>query len=169
MGSRRPILVLLCVLASLLVPGIPSTDSSTGAQNRVWAFDLADQAHVAGQRALPLKLHPSYELAEYDSVSGSPLAARRTGGSVDDLLKGASKGKAGKTRQFDKSGGLDQANKDFDSLVGGGAVKNHGGGVRSGTLPDGSTISVRPGSTQGSPTIQINPPSEKPIKVRYGN
>ena len=68
--------MLLYVLASLLVPGTASAHSATGAGNRVWAFDLAEQVHVAGQHALTPELHQGCELAEYDSASGSLLAAR---------------------------------------------------------------------------------------------
>ena len=76
MRSRWPILALLCVLASLLVPGIASAHTAVGAENRVWAFDLQEQVHVAGQRALTLELHQGYELADYDSASGSLLAPK---------------------------------------------------------------------------------------------
>jgi hypothetical protein len=69
--------------------------------------------------------------------------------------------------QFDKPGGMPQADSDFHDLTGGNSV-DQGNGVRSGTLPDGSTISVRPTSSQGEPTIQINPPDgSNPIKIRY--
>jgi hypothetical protein len=68
--------VLLCVLASLLVPGIASAHSAAGAENRVWAFDLSEQVHVAGAATLTPELHQGCGLAEYDSASGSLLAAR---------------------------------------------------------------------------------------------
>ena len=83
MKSRWPILALLCVLASLLVPGTASAHSAAGAENRVWASDLAEQVHVAGQHALTLDLHQGYELAEYDSASGSLLAPRGGARAVD--------------------------------------------------------------------------------------
>ena len=86
---------------------------------------------------------------------------------VGGLLEGATAGKFGKTKQYTKPGGLTGANNSFDDAVGNAPIKNHGGGIRSSTLPDGSTISIRPGSTQGSPTIQINPPAGKPIKIRF--
>ncbi len=86
---------------------------------------------------------------------------------VNILLDGAITGKVGKTKQFTKPGGLTGANNAFDSAVGNAPIKNHGRGIRSATLPDGSTISIRPGSTQGSPTIQINPPTGKPMKIRF--
>jgi len=76
MRNRWPILALLCVLASLLAGGIASAHSATGAENRVWAFDLAEQVHVAGASALTLELHQGSALAEYDSASGSLLAAK---------------------------------------------------------------------------------------------
>ncbi|MCP4035841.1 MAG: GIY-YIG nuclease family protein, partial [bacterium] len=60
----------------MLVPGIASAHATSSAENRVWAFDLPEQIHVAGQRALTSELHQGCELAEYDSASGSPLAAR---------------------------------------------------------------------------------------------
>ncbi len=82
MRNRWPILALLCVLASLLAGGTVSAHSATAAENRVWAFDLADQAHVGGAASLTLELRQGYELAEYDFASGSPLAAK--GGSKID-------------------------------------------------------------------------------------
>lgn len=83
------------------------------------------------------------------------------------VLDGAKPGNVGKTKQYTKPGGFSQANDDFDEATKGLPVKDQGGGIRSATLSDGSTISVRPQSSQGSPTIQINPPTGKPIKVRY--
>ena len=76
MRSRWPILALLCVLASLALAGIASAHAAGSAENRVWAFDLAEQVHVAGQHALTPDLHQGCELAEYDSAYGSLLAAR---------------------------------------------------------------------------------------------
>ncbi len=82
MRSRRPILMLLCALASQLVPGIASASTASGAETRVWAFELADGVRVGGERSLTLDLHQGCELAEYDFASGSPLAAK--GGSKID-------------------------------------------------------------------------------------
>ncbi len=79
----RHLLALLCVLASLLVPGTTSANAAVSAQSRVWAFDLAEQVHVAGQRALTLELQWGSALAEYDCASSSLLAA--TG--ADDLAR----------------------------------------------------------------------------------
>ncbi len=123
---------------------------------------------VAGRGAkLVGAVRNAKKLKKSTAAAGAARAGARGTAGVDDLIRGATKGKTGRSRQFGRNGGIDQANKDFDSLVGSGAMKSQGGGIRSAKLPDGSTISVRPGSTQGSPTIQINPPAGKPIKVRY--
>lgn len=93
--------------------------------------------------------------------------ADATKAAIDKLLDGATDRKVGKTIQVNKPGGLDGANNDFDEAVGNATIKDHGAGIRSSTLPDGSTISVRPNSTEGSPTIQIDPLSGKSIKIRF--
>jgi len=77
-------------------------------------------------------------------------------------MDGATPGKQSQpgmgSNQDTKPGGFAQAIEDFDVGAGGRPITDHGGGIRSGTLEDGSTISVRPGSSHGSPTVQINPP-----------
>jgi len=86
---------------------------------------------------------------------------------LGEILKDAKAGKVSSSRQFSKPGGFNQANKDFDALTKGLPVKNQGNGIRSATLKNGSTTSVRPQSSGGKPTIEVNPPSGKVIKVRY--
>ena len=66
---------------------------------------------------------------------------------------------------YTKPGGFDTANGDFDALSPNG-VSDKGGGIRVGTLDDGRTIVVRPDSTDGSPTIEIQSGRNK-TKVRY--
>ena len=78
MRSRWPIVMLLCVLASLLVPGIASASMASGAETRVWAFDLQDQVRVGGERSLTLDLHPGCE-ATYDQLASDSLLAARGG------------------------------------------------------------------------------------------
>ena len=93
------------------------------------------------------------------------------------------KHKGRETDEYDKTGepgesGWDKANDDFDRLVkdlGGDKPKTYRDKprVRSSRLPDGTTISVRPDSGRGKPTIQIDAPKtrgQKPPphrKVRY--
>lgn len=78
MRSRWPILMLLCVLASLLVPGIASASTAAGAETRVWAFDLQNHARVGVGASLTLELRPGCELAYDELTSDSLLAARAT-------------------------------------------------------------------------------------------
>jgi hypothetical protein len=76
MRNRWPILALLCLLASLLVPGIASASTAPGAETRVWAFDLADQARVGVERSLTLELHRECDPSHDQLASDSLLAAR---------------------------------------------------------------------------------------------
>ena len=86
---------------------------------------------------------------------------------LDKLLEGAVLTKSGKTVQYQKTGGFDQANSDFDVVTADSTVKYQGNGIRSAELTSGGSISVRPQSTGGSPTVQLNQPGQKPVKIRY--
>jgi hypothetical protein len=102
MRSRWPLLTILCTLASLLVPGIASAESATGAETRVGVFDLPEQAFVGDSASLTLELHRGCALAYDELASDSLLAARGGARSVDDLVKAAQSkfpGKAGKIEQ----------------------------------------------------------------------
>jgi RHS repeat-associated protein len=88
-------------------------------------------------------------------------------GGVSDLLAKATPKRNDKSKQHDMLGDVNDANKDFDTLRGT-DEKSYPDGVRSKVLPDGSTVSVRPESSEGEiPTIQINPPNGRAIKIRY--
>jgi len=67
---------MLCVWASLLVPGTASASSAVGVETRVRALDSADGARVGLERSLTLVLHlgcaPTYDRLASDSL----LAAR---------------------------------------------------------------------------------------------
>ena len=78
MRSCAPILMLLCLLASLLVPGIASASTAAGTETRVGAFDFADQARVGGSAALTLELHPGCA-PTYDQLASASLLAARGG------------------------------------------------------------------------------------------
>ena len=99
--NRMPVMAtLLCALASLLVPGIAAASAVSSTEDRVWAFDLAEQVHVAGAASLTPELHQGCELAGYDSASGSLLAAK--GGA-----------KPFRVGPHDRSGGLSVGGKDL--------------------------------------------------------
>lgn len=71
----------------------------------------------------------------------------------------------GRTSQWEKLGGMPEAEKDFNNLNPTG-VKNYPNGVKVGTLADGSTVIVRPNSSDGRPTLEIQN-GKKKTKVRY--
>ena len=86
---------------------------------------------------------------------------------LGQVLNGAKPGREtkGHTKQWEKPGNMDDANKDFDSLNPQ-DVKNIPGG-RAGKLPDGRNINVRDHSSDGRPTLEVQNGKER-IKVRYG-
>ena len=71
----------------------------------------------------------------------------------------------GRTTQWEKGGGMDQANEDFDAQNPT-DVRALPDGGRRGTLPDGRQINVRPDSTDGRPTLEIQNGKNRD-KVRY--
>lgn len=92
---------------------------------------------------------------------------------VDDLKENSNLKKDNKktgTSQYDRDGGFDQAQKDFDKLVEGLEVKTDSNGAKYAKLPDGRTVNVRNFSSGGEPTLEIFDPSKTPkmrIKFRY--
>ncbi len=93
---------------------------------------------------------------------------------VEGVLEGATPGEKtkGKTKNFDKPGGIDEANSDFDDIVDPDSVESitdaKGGEGRRGNVNDGSgrTVNVRPNSTDDRPTVEIKD-GKKKTKIRY--
>lgn len=107
-------------------------------------------------------------------ASGSYMMAHSSGhgsGSGDSALEAVLSGTRpgprtkGRTTQLEKHGGLEQANRDFDAL-GLSDVRPIAGGGRVGKLPDGRTVIVRPQSSHGAPTLEIQAGKNK-TKIRY--
>ncbi|MEH2292107.1 RHS repeat-associated core domain-containing protein, partial [Nostoc sp.] len=107
-----------------------------------------------------------------------PYFSSTDGDKASDILKeGAIPNpkvkKSEKSKEYNKLGDFDTANDEFDKVVeelgvDKSTVKDQGGGTRSAELPDGSRISVRNISNEGSPTIQVDPVgSKKHTKFRY--
>ena len=94
--------------------------------------------------------------------------------SVDKVLEGAGEGRKtkGQTKQYEKTGGYEQAEKDFDSLeLEKGSVRDitdQEGKIKTGTLRDGRKVNVREKSTDGRPTLEIKS-GNKRIKIRYND
>lgn len=85
---------------------------------------------------------------------------------VEDLTSTSSKGNetTGRSKLFERTGGSNAANKEFDALSPS-EIKDIPGG-RVGKLPDGRTVIVRERSTDGRPTLEIQSGKNR-IKFRY--
>jgi RHS repeat-associated protein len=88
---------------------------------------------------------------------------------IREFLKPAVQTRTGNFEQFTKGGGFAQANADFDNITSEfwRPVRDQGNGIRSSSLPNGGSVSVRPTSSDGTPTVQINIPGRMAIKIRY--
>ena len=138
------------------------------------SFDSADGSE--SERRLPHAYDPDFDRDSEGSVQVVQSEARRPSSeesangefaSVEDILEGAQPGNEtnGRTTQYIKPGGFSQANEDFNSL-GPDEVKEVAPGVRVGQLPDGRKVVVRPNSSHGTPTLEIQA-GRRRIKVRY--
>ncbi len=111
---------------------------------------------------------------ESDQSSGSGGDPESGGDlTVDDLIGRSKPGRKtkGRSRQFETPGGLQEANDAFDDLNPSNVqeIDTGFGRGRRGTLPDGRTIIVRPGSSNsGPPTLEIQRGRNK-IKFRFGD
>lgn len=85
---------------------------------------------------------------------------------VEDLTSTSSKGNetTGRSKLFERTGGSNAANKEFDALSPT-EIKDIPGG-RVGKLPDGRMVIVRERSTDGRPTLEIQSGKNR-IKFRY--
>jgi uncharacterized protein RhaS with RHS repeats len=89
--------------------------------------------------------------------------------SKEPPVPGATPGREtkGRTTQWNKGGGMEEANRDFDAKSPKDVTPLPDGGRR-GTLPDGRQINVRPNSSgEGLPTLEIQNGKNRD-KVRYG-
>jgi len=76
----------------------------------------------------------------------------------------------GRTKHGEKSGGMNQAEKDFDNLEPDNVkdINTDYGKGKTGKLADGRNVTVRPGSSEGPPTLEIRSPRNKRgVEIRY--
>ncbi|MBC1488048.1 pre-toxin TG domain-containing protein [Listeria immobilis] len=117
------------------------------------------------------KIHKKADKVKEAEKSTKKASGAKKIESVDDLLSGAKEttSKKGVTRNYEKTGGWNQASKDFDNMELS-DVKNidtkYGPG-KVGKMKDGTVVSLRPGSNTGGTTVEIRISSKKIIKIRY--
>lgn len=107
---------------------------------------------------------------EEGAIGEGIAASRMIATSVDELIAtSVSRAETSTLINIERSGGMARATQEFEALNPAGIVER-GNGLRTGTLPDGRTVGVRPFSKTGPPTIQIDPlpgSGAKTIKIRY--
>lgn len=106
--------------------------------------------------------------------SAAPKPTPGGGGSkVEDLVRNSAPGRStkGPSNLFERLGGFADAQRDFNSLGPTNvrpAANNPNAQI--GILPDGRTVTVRPNSSDGRPTLEIyDRSSGRSIKFRYGS
>ena len=110
---------------------------------------------------------------DIDNVTDNDSPVRRIGGLetvLDDAEKVENSGRRiVKIKEFIKKGGFKEALTDFESLELSNIkeIETKFGTGKVGQLSDGSTVSVRPGSSGGKATLQFNPAEGKSIKIRF--
>ena len=114
----------------------------------------------------------SKNLADDLSRFSADTSGKNANDSVDKILEKAEpRPPKRRAKQYDKTGGYDQAEKDFNSLdLEEGSVKDitdKEGKKKIGVLRDGRNVNVREKSLEGHPTLEIIQPDNTRIKIRY--
>ena len=109
-------------------------------------------------------LNKKGDKAAADALGLSKLARKNR--TVDDLILDSKPGKPtkGRAKNYERSGGMDQANKEFDGLNPADVKEIPGG--RTGKLEDGRTVVVRDHSDDGRPTLEVQDGKNR-TKFRY--
>jgi hypothetical protein len=92
---------------------------------------------------------------------------------LDGIVNDSTPGRATKgptvQRVRNGGGGFNRANQDFNALRPSNVrdIQTRYGAGRTGTLRDGRTVTVRPGSTDGRATLEVRKPSGRGIEIRF--
>ncbi len=111
--------------------------------------------------------------AVYATVGSVAVALTQIKSPLEKLLNETTPGRItkGRTTQYVKSGTYDNTVQDFNSLNPSNVkpIETRWGAGQTGTLSDGRNITARPGSTFGTPTLEIrNTTNGRGIEIRYG-
>lgn len=106
------------------------------------------------------------------TIAAADILMNQSSDPTKNLVASSTPGREtkGSSTLYDRPGGFGNAQNDFNSL----APTNvrpapNNPAVQLGTLPDGRTVTVRPTSSDGRPTLEIyNPANGRSIKFRYG-
>jgi len=149
------------------------------AEERYWRYDRAVRA---SEKRLSEEITSAYEDAKAAGDNETDVTCptgtcteaeeqKKQEEKLKELKEESTLTDDGRTRNFEKEGTLEDAVKDFHSLNPDNVktFEMEGGGIGfSGKLKDGSTISVRPDSSTGHPTLQHDPVKQWPkTKFRY--
>lgn len=160
-GQIRNTAVFTGAVGSLFIPG--PEDIILGAGVLKWVVGL-----FKTKRAVKTTVKTTEKVKDATKTVDDVTDVKK----MDDLIEDAKPGRRtkGKIKQYEKEGGVDQANKDFDDLNPNDVKEidtNYGTG-RAGTLEDGTKVTVRPGSSDGRPTLETrNPDNGRGNKIRY--
>ena len=90
---------------------------------------------------------------------------------IDDILEDSTETTNGRgvARNFEKSGGYNQATADYEHLAPNNTrtIQTKYGPGRQGYLEDGTSVILRPGSTTGPATLELQVSRRNIIKIRY--
>ncbi|EHF04961.1 hypothetical protein HMPREF1020_03088 [Clostridium sp. 7_3_54FAA] len=166
-------------ILSLIVGALESGGSSSGGQQVV--LPGVGEVTIPGDAAGSVAgvLPPGSILRDQENKKESEEEGKGESGTgsrpaktVDDILDNATSGRAtkGKTTQYVKPGTYTQAVDDFNSLNPSNVkdINTNYGSGKTGTLSDGRTVTVRPGSTDGRPTVEIRGSNGRGMEIRYG-
>ncbi|MGO4574375.1 glycine zipper domain-containing protein, partial [Microvirga sp. 2TAF3] len=117
---------------------------------------------------------PKIEPLNNEKVGEEEPQKEQVKDATNTILGGTTPGRAtkGPTNQREKSGTYDDALRDFKQYedLGFGKTKDINTAYGSGKVvefPDGTKVTARPGSTDGSPTLEIRGPNGRGYEVRY--
>lgn len=128
--------------------------------------DILNEAQNDAEKAKPIVQQLEDNSTNADPNNPDPDDEKADQAKIDQVLKNTTARPAtkGRARQYDKNGGINQANADFDSMALSN-IRNIPNG-RMGKMKDGTMVNVRSTSSGKEPTLEIQIP-KKPIKIRY--